>query len=80
MQFRGFITIVVLLFFCNMAIQAQEKKDTSYKFTLIKERRILRSKISTERERAGHSPVPPLSNLNCYEWENLKSIFRRCSW
>ena len=37
MQFRGFITIVVLLFFCNMAIQAQEKKDTSYKFTLIKE-------------------------------------------
>jgi len=37
MQFRGFITIVVLLSFCNMAIQAQEKKDTSYKFTLIKE-------------------------------------------
>jgi len=37
MQFRGFITIAILLFFCNMAIQAQEKKDTSYKFTLIKE-------------------------------------------
>ncbi len=37
MRFRGFISIVVLLFFCNMAIQAQEKKDTSYKFTLIKE-------------------------------------------
>ena len=37
MRFRGFITIVVLLFFCNMAVQAQEKNDTSYKFTLIKE-------------------------------------------
>ena len=37
MGFRGFISIAVLLFFCNMAIQAQEKKDTSYKFTLIKE-------------------------------------------
>ncbi len=37
MQFRGFISIVVLLFFCNLTIQAQEKKDTSYKFTLIKE-------------------------------------------
>jgi len=37
MGFRGFISIAVLLFFCNLAIQAQEKKDTSYKFTLIKE-------------------------------------------
>lgn len=37
MHIRGFITIVVLLFFCNTAIQAQEKKDTSYKFNLIKE-------------------------------------------
>ncbi|MCX6222330.1 MAG: aminopeptidase [Bacteroidia bacterium] len=37
MRFRGFISIAVLLLFCNMAIQAQEKKDTSYKFTLIKE-------------------------------------------
>ncbi|MCK9411979.1 MAG: aminopeptidase [Prolixibacteraceae bacterium] len=37
MQFKGFISIAVLLFFCNLAIQAQEKKDTSYKFTLIKE-------------------------------------------
>jgi len=37
MGFRGFISIAVLLFFCNLAIQAQEKKDISYKFTLIKE-------------------------------------------
>jgi len=37
MRFKGFISIVVLLLFCNMAVQAQEKKDTSYRFTLIKE-------------------------------------------
>ena len=37
MRFRGFINIVFILFFFNTVLPAQEKKDTSYKFTLIRE-------------------------------------------
>ncbi len=37
MKIKRVISIAVLLFFCSLATQAQEKKDTSYKFTLVKE-------------------------------------------
>jgi bleomycin hydrolase len=37
MKLKEYISIVVLLLFWGMTIQAQEKKDSSYKFTMIKE-------------------------------------------
>jgi len=37
MNFRFQIALLSLLFFCSLQLQAQDKKDTSYRFTLIKE-------------------------------------------
>ena len=37
MNTKRFFAVIILLFFCNLTIQAQEKKDSGYVFTLIKE-------------------------------------------
>ena len=65
MDIRELVPIVFVLLCLSLALNAEEKKDSSYQFTPVREIPHTSVKDQFRTELAGHLPVPPSLNRSC---------------